>query len=250
MSFLDHISARRAWHDCYYVRHFGSTDRLTTIMKKNSGQRAVAGIETRGKQQMMRIYVKSEAPGRKKVSHCIPLMAAGANEAGQLQDFFMAWDPLWRGRIQASIKGMSKKHRAFGMIMYAPLSEAKDDDVELIHGVLKSMFYSRLDAAEVSRWHSRKAIRIHFLLYAALQYYRDLVFGGGATLGGPVAIDNYMYSRFGERIPSARKNWYRDWQPLWDVMVDSMDAMERETLRPVAVALQEMRSREAEKVAS
>lgn len=239
MEFFKHLSARRAWHDCFYIRTHGASKRFESIMKRAREDRHyVAGLEKQGGQQMLRVYVESEKEGRKKVSHCIPLMSsASSDSSGQARDFFLAWDPIWRGHVQAAIRRLDHKLRAFGMIMYAPTEQITEPDVEVVHSAVKSALYDRLEAETVLRWKSRKVIRVNFLIYAAMRHHRDLVFGGGPTLGGPAAINTYLYQNFGERIPSARKNWYRDWQPLWDVMLDCLNDLERDSLSPIAAVI-------------
>lgn len=246
MGFLDHISARRAWHDTFYVRRDDVVSRFKEILAAGEpGEKTGPGKEDeyRGGHYHRRVYVEVEGEGR-KVSHSVPLMSPKGDKSSRT-DFFLAWDPFWRSRIAAAIRTLPNLYRSFGMVMYAPESERDPEWVDLVHAHVVEAFYDRTSKEEVIRWKSRTAVRIQMLIYAAIQHHRDLVFGGGTTLGGPVAINNYLYCHFGERLPSVKDNWYRQWQPHFDTMISVLDEMERRALKPVDAELRALRERAA-----
>ncbi|MAL97163.1 MAG: hypothetical protein CL583_01815 [Alteromonadaceae bacterium] len=247
MSFFDieNISARRAWHDTFYVRKDDVVSKFKDIMGSAEVKRNArdADTEYHSGHYQRRVYVQV-GEEKRKVSHCIPLMSHKA-DSGSRADFFLAWDPFWRSRIAAAIRSLNKVHRSFGMVMYAPESEYQPANLEVVQAHVKDAFYDLTPAEEVIRWKSRKAARIQMLIYAAIQHHRDLVFGGGTTLGGPKAINNYLYQHFGERLPSVEDNWYRQWQPHFDVMITILDEMERKTLRPIDTELRSLRESKA-----
>lgn len=169
----------------------------------------------------------------------VPLMSAKQDDSYK-SDFFSFWDPIWRARVKRAIKSLNKTLQAFGMYMYAPASEVSDDDTEQVQEFIKAMYYQTVDPADIANWKAKRPLRVHYLAFAAMKYYRDMIFGGQSPLATPSGVSNYLYGTFGERILTA-DNWCRDWQPVWDKFLSVMNEMERSALHPVAVSLQEKR---------
>lgn len=231
-------SARVAWHDSFYIPKDDALSRVRGDQKvKPKAPKEAGQVYSRGWYQ--NIYEIDEKNKNKKwVVSQKPLIGAKDSEHSP-RDFFEGWDPIWRSKVQGAIKKLPKSLKSFGAIMYSPTSEFGTHDCEIVHETLQLEFFRDFDKEELSRMQAKRIIRLKLLMFAAMRHHRDVVFGGGATLGGPKAISQFLYHMYAERLPDTDQ-WNKRWQPDWEKMLNILDRMERKTLSPVANVLNEM----------
>lgn len=234
------LSARQAWHDCYYIPRDDALARLREFVGGGAAKEARGAIIKQGGQLYCKVWVKE---GGQKTFTMVPVVTAKSTERA-LPDFFMMWDPIWRGKVQAAIKSLPSVLRSFGMFMYAPAGEATPEQVEEVQEAIKLTYYSSMDPEDLKGWRSARFERVHYLALAAMHFYRRGVFGNSAA-ARPVEIGNFLYEEFGAQIPHLVKNWDRDWAETWKALVTIIDTMEREALGPVARAIADFNEREA-----
>lgn len=242
------ISARQAWHDCYYIPRDDALARLREFVASGAAHVNRGAVVKQAGGLYVKVWVESDEtlPSGKpaKVSAMIPVMSA-TETAKSGRDFFMMWDPIWRGKVQAAIKSLPPILRAFGMIMYAPTGAASAEQVEQVQDAIKLAYYTSLGEQDLSKWQAVRFERVNYLVLAAMYFYRRWVFGDMAAVARPREIDLYLYQQYGIRIPHLVKNWDRDWSETWGAIVAVIDTMERETLVPVGRAIAEFSQREA-----
>lgn len=224
------LSARKAWHDAFYIPKDDALARARTP-KKNVQEKAPKEPGQVYSQGWYRNLYEEAEKGR-VLSGRKPLVT-GSESAKGGSDFFERWDAMWRSRIQAAIKTLPKPLRSFGAIMYAPATEFSAEDCERVHEYLQNEFFKALDKDRLLAMQGKRIVRLKLLMYAAMRHHRDVVFGGGSTLGGPAGISRFLYHMYGERLPSVQ-NWAEHWAADWDKMLGILDNMERKALAPVA----------------
>lgn len=229
-------SARVAWHDSYYIPKDDALGRIRGEQnKKPKAPKEPGQVYSRGWYQ--NLYERDERGKRCLVAQK-PLISASQSERSP-RDFFEGWDAMWRSKVQGVIKSLPKVLRSFGAIMYSPTTEFGTEDCERVHEALQIEFFRNFDKEELTRMQAKRIIRLKLLMYAAMRHHRDVAFGGGATLGGPKAISQFLYHMYAERLPDTDQ-WAKRWQPDWDKMLGILDKMERNALAPVASVLNEM----------
>lgn len=224
------LSARKAWHDAFYIPKDDALARARAP-KKNVQEKAPKEPGQVYSQGWYRNLYEEAEKGR-VLSGRKPLVT-GSESAKGGSDFFERWDAMWRSRIQAAIKTLPKPLRSFGAIMYAPATEFSAEDCERVHEYLQNEFFKALDKDRLLAMQGKRIVRLKLLMYAAMRHHRDVVFGGGSTLGGPAGISRFLYHMYGERLPSVQ-NWAEHWAADWDKMLGILDNMERKALAPVA----------------
>lgn len=235
-------SARVAWHDSFYIPKDDSLSRLRGEQKvKPKAPKEAGQVYSQGWYQ--NIY-ETDKTGRNLVARKPLIDAKGS--ASSPGDFFEGWDPMWRSKVQSAIKTLPKTLKSFGAIMYSPTTEFGADDCERVHEALQLEFFKDHDKDALCKMQGKRLVRLKLLMYAAMRHHRDVAFGGGATLGGPKAISQFLYHMYAERLPDV-DHWNQRWQPDWEKMLNILDGMERLTLAPVAEVLNAM---EAQKEAA
>lgn len=232
-------SARVAWHDSFYVPKDDSLSRMRGEQKvKPKGPKEVGQVYSYGWYQ--NVY-ETDKTGRRLVARK-PLINA-KDSAFSPKDFFEGWDPMWRAKVQGAIKTLPKVLKSFGAVMYSPTTEFCTDDCEVVHEALQMEFFRNHDKEDLTKMQGKRLVRLKLLMYAAMRHHRDVAFGGGATLGGPKAISQFLYHMYAERLPDTDQ-WNKRWQPDWEKMLNILDTMERKALSPVAAVLNEMEEKQ------
>lgn len=234
-------SARRAWHDVYYVP---KDDHLARIQANNKGNAKPKAPKEQGQvysqgwhQRVCEEYVY-EGRKRKMQVGSIELMNAKDGKR-PARDFFDFWDPIWRSRVQKAIRGLSKNLQSFGAIMYAPASEFGSADCDAVHDAVQREFFKRFDDETLKNMRAQRVVRLKLLIYAAMRRHRDVVFGGQTSLDSPKQISMFLYHMYMERLPSIQ-NWQEQWEDDWKAMLDILDRMEKQALAPVSQVVHEM----------
>lgn len=229
------ISARQAWHDTFYIP---KRDALQLVREE-------AKPVGKGQLQYRKLWMKeTDAEGKEhKFYVMVPLIRAEQSASGKSHGFFESWDPIWRATVQGAVKSLPPILRCFGTVMYAPEKELNGEMLEAVAETIKTAYYASLKPEEMAKLRAVRILRINWMAFAALHFYRHWVFGGAGKVASPVEISNYIYQEFGDRIPHIEDHWTRDWADLWEAMITIIDQMERETLSPVARAITERENR-------
>lgn len=232
-------SARRAWHDAYYVPKDDALARMRGDQKaKPKAPKEPGQVFSNG--WYRNVYEETDK-GRVLAARK-PLVTA--NDSGRpSSDFFEKWDAIWRSKVEGAIRTLPKALKSFGAIMYAPASEFGADDCERVHEHLQNEFFKSVGRDRLLTMQGKRIVRLKLLMYAAMRHHRDVVFGGGTTLGGPAAISRFLYHVYGERLPSVQ-NWAEHWAGDWDHMLSILDEMERKALEPVSAVIRQHQEQE------
>ncbi|MCK2149511.1 hypothetical protein MYE70_10580 [Marinobacter alexandrii] len=235
-------SARVAWHDSFYIPKDDALSNMRGEQKATpQAPKEVGQVYSRGWYQ--NIYEAEERHKSKKQLVARKPLISAKDSMHSPKDFFEGWDAIWRSKVQGAIKRLPRVLKSFGAIMYSPTTEFSTDDCENVHEALQMEFFRDFDKEELSKMQAKRIVRLKLLMYAAMRHHRDVAFGGGATLGGPKAISQFLYHMYAERLPDTDQ-WNKRWQPDWEKMLDILDTMERKALSPVAQVLSEMEEKE------
>ncbi|MGP4843331.1 bacteriophage antitermination protein Q [Marinobacter sp. 1Y8] len=235
-------SARRAWHDAYYIP---MDDRLAHMQGDQKARVKPQAPQEPGQEYSrgwyQNVFDEQEIEGRTRRVQVatIPLMNVKDGPRRSPRDFFERWDPIWRSKVQRAIKSLSKDLQAFGTIMYSPTDQFSSSDCERVHELVQRVFFNGYDKEDLKNMRAQRIMRLKFLIYAAMRRHREVVFGGKAALDSPKQISRFLYCMYMIKLPSV-ENWSREWERDWIKMLDILDSMEKKALRPVSKVLSEM----------
>ena len=229
------VSARRAWHDCYFISSLDSVEQLKRSMPKQVSGKTVRVVRE-----------KDEENGGTVVAANIPLMFAKQDQTSK-PDFFNHWDGVAKGRVQGVIKRLPRDLQTFGHYMYGP---AMDDDLDDLKERVFGIVYNRVVVAleeKASKWRESTRRIAQAIVLATIEDWRYTVFGGnksrferpendsriqGSLSYSPYAIKRWCFDWYG--VDFEAKNWARDYAHIYDASVRIINDMELQALGPIA----------------
>ena len=242
MSNILALSARRAWHDCFYIPQ---DDVLASMQDSGKGRARKERAPKESGDVYIRDWVRQvkedifiDGKRRRVITGSIQLMN-DTDQRRKAPDFFESWDPIWRGKVHGAIRALPRHLRSFGMMMYAPTESMDELEVEEACSYLDREFVRSYGKDDLLALSGGMIVRLKIMELAALRNHRGVAWGN-LDMNSPSAVGRYMLIYFREKVPV--QHWARDYERPWKKMMDILGKMERDALAPVADVLNEMRA--------
>jgi hypothetical protein len=124
------------------------------------------------------------------------------------------------GKIQRAIATLPFQVQQFGHYLYSPIPNAR----YVLNAVL--LISTRAELAELT---PLKRARALYLVTAALQSFKCET--TGAPEWGPARVAEEMKAFYG--VPVDPNNWNRDWKPMWEMLKETIKAVDIDAQSPV-----------------
>lgn len=209
-----YTDARVAWHDSMHEHSLSITAASMSQAQSAKKQTAIR------RQTIEAVFAAQGDDKEARIQVARQKLDAKETRSDRFDSTARAARVAAMAKVQAAIKCLPVRLQQFGNLLYAPTATAAELEC------------SRYLLARFTPWPAmsvEKAAKAQCLVLPALFSYRGSAFGGQGDWA-PGRIAEFVAS-YDEQI--AVGNWARDWQPVWERLLNTAAGFDQQALAPV-----------------